>query len=160
MAAGIIALCDQVAALIKAEWEPGLPNEVQRLYEAPVTISELSSLVGRKVYVFPTNKLTVGAASRGEDSLTWTVGVLCIERYVDAAIVPAAWMDALVEWVENVVEFAVDFDGREEANYLIFDSRTLWTRSIETDIYDVDALGENKLFWSAIVLTFEEVAEV
>lgn len=156
MAAGIIELCDQVVALIEAEWEPGLPNQVERVYVAPATVEELASLTGRKVYVFPGRKLTKGATDRECDAIDWSVGILCIERYTDAGLLPKEWMDQRVEWQEDVVEYAIDYDGRE--GWLEFNSRQLRTMSIETEVYDVDKHEEFKLYWSETEVIFEEPA--
>jgi len=158
--AKIIALCDQVAALIKAEWEPSEPSTVERVYQAPIAPSELDKLVGRKVFVFPSRKLSLGVADRGSDRFNWSVGVLAVERYVDAgALASKQWLDERTDWMESVVEYAVDFDGRDN-NYLEFDGRQLWTLGIETEIYDVDYLDEAKMFWSTMEVVYDEIAEV
>lgn len=161
--AQIIALCDQVAANITAEWGPTGNDSVERVYQAPIAPSELKNLSGRKVYIFPSRKLNLGAADRGSDNLQWQIGVLAVERYEEAGMPPKEWMDERTYWMEATVESAVDFDGREEdgvSNYLEFDGRTLRTQSIETEIYDVDYLDEANLFWSTMEVIYDEVTEV
>lgn len=162
MAAGIIDLCDQVASLIDTAWAPGGNDSVERVYQAPITKSELDYLVGRKVYVFPRRKLSLGAADRGSDRFNWEIGILAVERCTETGndgLPTADWMDDRTEWMEATIEDAIDFDGRD-GNDLEFDGRTLQTLSIETEIYDVDHLDESKLFWSELIVTFDEVSDV
>ena len=162
MAAGIIDLCDQVAALIRSAWNPSGDDSVERIYQAPIAPSELNNLVGRKVFVFPGRKLHLGAADRGSNRLNWSVGILAVERCTqtgNSGLPTTDWMDERTEWMEQTVEKTVNFDGRD-GNDLEFDGRTLQTLSIETEIYDVDYLDEAKLFWSSMEVVFDEVAEV
>lgn len=153
--AGILDLCDKIVELISAAWGPPGSDSVERVYTAPVTVKDL---VGRKVYVFPGAKMSQGAASRGEDRFNWLVGIVIVEKCPTAGIPPVDWMDANVSWVEDTIEDTVDFDGRE-GEYLEFDGRTLWTLSIETEIYDVDRMDEQKLFYSKMEIVFDEIAE-
>lgn len=160
MAASIIDLCDEVARLIALAWRPTQPDTVERVYQAPVAVSELNNLFGRRIYVFPGRKLSLGAADRGADRFNWSIGILAVERNTDAEVLPArSWMDERTLWMEDVIEAAVDFDGRD-GNDLEFDGRTLQTLSIETEIYDVDHLDESKLFWSTMEVVYDEIAEV
>lgn len=158
MAAGIIELCDQVVSLIEAAWGPTGNDSVERLYTAPVSVSELNTLVGRKVYVFPGRKLSIGAASRGEDRFNWSIGIVAVERCEDPGTPPIAWTDERVLWMEGTVEAAVDFDARDD-HYMEFSGRTLWTLSIETDIYDADKHDEDSMFWSTMEVVFDEISE-
>lgn len=154
--AKIIEVCDALVTQIGTAWSPTAPNAVERVYLAPIGVQELSSLTGRKVYVFPALK-SDEPATRGEDLKSYTIAIVIVERYTDAGMPTRAWMDALVYFVENTIEGAIDFDGR---TLLSINSRELWTQALETSIYDLEMLNEKNLFYSEIEVTMQEILAV
>ena len=72
-----LTLCDKLVAELAAAWLPTGDNEVLRVYEGPLKLTELK---GRKVYVFP-DQYTADPADRETDRYTHGIVVLTVERY-------------------------------------------------------------------------------
>jgi hypothetical protein len=163
MPARILDACDTVVTAIGAAWNPSAPNEVKRVYAPTIglSIDNPDTLIsGRKVYVFPGNWGTPGAASRGEIFKTHTVSVLVAERYTDEAELPDSWIDERVLFVETIFDLLANpttiHTGALVSLYRDADDPA------EVDVvYDLDLLlTERKAFWSRFTITFTEIVGV
>lgn len=152
--AKILTLCDSLVSAINTAWTgKGADDSVSRVYIAPVTVDELSSLTGRKVFVFP-GPYESGLENRGEDQWSYTIGILIVERYTAAGDPTAAWIDDRVDFVEGTVSDTIDYTGR---SLLSISGRRLWTESIEIETYSLETLNQKKIFWSELTAVFKEL---
>ena len=152
--ANILTLADAIVSAINTAWTgKGANDSVSRVYLAPVSVDDLDSLTGRKVYVFP-GPYDNGLANRGEDEWTYTLGILIVERYTDAGDPTTAWIDDRVDFVEGTVGETIDYNGR---TLLSISSRRIWTESIEVETYNLESLNQKKIFWSVLTAVFKEL---
>ena len=158
MAAQITTLADALTAAVLAAWNASLvapatvaaPDEVSREYVADV---DLDSLTGRKVYVFSGSDYENGPVTRGEDEWVYRIQAVIVERYAEGAgRPPKAWMDARVEFVQNIVSGTLDY-VRE---LLSVGGREITTQSNTVSVYDTAKFSEHKCFWSEVVFEFRE----
>ncbi len=153
--ARIIEVTDALVSAINTAWTgQGADDAVSREYLAPVSVEDLDSLTGRKVYLFP-GPYDSGLANRAEDEWAYTIGILVVERYESAGDPPKAWLDARVYFTEAIVGAAVDYSGR---TLLAIGTRRLWTESVEVETYSLDTLNQKKLFWSELTVVLKENA--
>lgn len=154
MAANIITVCDALVTAIGTAWTTRVADNgtVARKYLAPVSVQELSSLTGRKVYVFP-GPYSNSLENRAEDAWGYDVGIVVVERYTDAGEPLDAWMDARVLFVEEIVAAACDYPRSP----LAIGSRKLRTEDITTTTYDIPLLNTSNLFWSELQVSLREI---
>lgn len=152
--APILTLCDALVGAIREAWQPGEPDNVERVYIAPVTADDLPTLLGRRVYVFP-GRYTDEPATRGEDLSTYSVGVLIVERILEPGPPTNQWMDDRVDFVEGTIADALDYDGR---SLLRIGTREIWTESIDTETFNLEMLNQANLFWSELEVVLKEIA--
>lgn len=161
--ARILDACDTVVSAITAAWSPSAPDEVKRAYAPTIGLSKDNPdtlITGRKVYVFPGNWGTPGAASRSEIFKTHTISVLVAERYTDESEMPESWIDDRVLFVETLFDLL--------ANPTTIHTGALVNLYREADdpaqvdqVYDLDLLlQERKAFWSRFTITFTEIVGV
>lgn len=148
-----LTLCDKIVAELIAAWAPTGTDEVLRVYEVPIKLSELK---GRKVYVFP-DEYTAEPAERETDLYAHGVVVLTVERYPSATggKPPVAWVDERVDFVWQRVWNGLDYS--RDSRLLKFDGRSVWTESVgPAEVYDADRLQGLGVFWSEVPFTFHE----
>lgn len=160
MTARVLTVADAVAANILALWQasaspPGVDDDVQRVYEAPVGDADGElPYIGRQVYVFPSGYAWPEEATRAEAVNEYTVDVVVVERYLESTVpVPSSWLDVRVTFVEEIVWQP----GRDPREAPLVTGALLWPDSGEVSTYDIDALREDKLFWSHARLLLREV---
>lgn len=154
MASRILTVCDAAVARINSVWGPASPDTVARAYRWKPSQRELNSLVGRHVRVFPAS-YGDELENRGEDRHRFGVSIIALERCADAGVPPDAWMDERLEWVQDKIADALDYDGRGGASaFLTAGSMKLLTETIEVATYDVEYQESLHLFWSEIEMTF------
>jgi hypothetical protein len=157
-----LSLCDALVGVIDAGWSgQGVNDGVSRVYFIRIADVDDSSLklLGRKVYVFPTNYSYAGF-TRGEDQYQHEISVLCVERYTEArGDPPTSWIDDRVDFVYNNIVQLLDYDGRSGATATF--NRNLLTDNIEIQVCDVEKItGGGKLFFSLVNFTFVELVDV
>lgn len=146
-----LSLCDHLVSLVRAAWNPAAPDQVERVYEAPL---DAASIKGRRVYLFPAT-YSSEPADRGNDLYTHKIVALCVKKYEAQGRPPVAWVDAEVDWVYEQLFQGLDFSHNGP---LLWGSRSIVTRAIEpVDVYDAAYLVQNKVFWSEVVFDFEEI---
>ena len=147
-----LTLCDNLVSALSAAWKPVAPSKVARGYLERIDLSEVK---GRLVLFFPEGYDNRPAA-RGLDWFTHRVMVLVFERYADAAdssvTVPQEWIDERVDFVYSRIVQGFDFSrGAPTWN------ANLTTLSADvTEIYDAEKLEQNKEFWCAVEIVFQE----
>ncbi len=164
--ARILDACDTVVSAIGALWNPSAPDEVKRVFAPAIglTPDNADSLIsGRKVYVFPGQWGTPGAATRTEIYKEHTITVLIVERWVDEdgntpqGEVPNDWLDARILFTESLFDLLANPTTIHTGTLV-----SLW-RDPETPaqvdvLYDMDLLLEDKkAFWSRFTITFREL---
>lgn len=157
-----LELCDDLVTALVTAWGPSDPSGAERHYfkrfadqVGAQDLAESLRLVPdeRRVVIFPT-RYSSGYAAKAEDRYTHEIAVLVAERYPDAGDPPRDWIDARVDWVYEYVVRGFDFRAPPAWN------RYLRTLSQEIEICDIDRLVEQKLFWSAVAIVFEELRSV
>lgn len=164
----ILTLCDQLVTAIGTAWKPGEPSGVERRYDFPAEIRKTPpAWSGRRVIVFPTAYGLV-AESRGRNRHRHRISVLTVERYEDAGLPLLDWADERVEFVYSKIVRGLDFVPAETevatvtsptvGDCLRFGTREVWTEEIdEVEVYDADALVNQKLFISQVDFAFGEI---
>ena len=149
-----LTLCDQLAAALAAAWGPVAPDGVERCYFKRIPDEGAARLLGRQVYLFPTD-YDNGPADRGEDEYTHRVTALVVERYPDAGDPPTEWTDERVDFVFESIVQGLDFshDGPPSWN------PKLLTLSADVRVCDVERLTTQKLFHSSVELVFLEIRD-
>jgi hypothetical protein len=150
-----LALCDDLATYLSDLAEPKSPATVRRAYLHRI---DLATTKGRHVVFFPTG-YDNRPADRGEDWYTHRVTALAFHRYEEAAeqdvTVPAEWVDQEVDWVHTYIVQGLEFsrDGRGPEFNL-----NLSTLSADVPaLYDAERLVQQKCFYCAIEMVFEEL---
>lgn len=153
--AKIVDVVDALVAKIQTAWTAiGAGDSVSRVWIAPVSTQEFSSLTGRRVYLFPGN-FDSGVENRSEDRWAFEIGLLMVERYTGATNpVPSAWVDERVAFFEQILLASCDYDMR---TFLEIGSRKLWTESIEVELYDYLSLASDKIIWSEATIRLNEL---
>ncbi len=152
MAADILTVCDALVDAVEAALDSPSDAVVERLYLAPV---DMSSDTDRHVWIFPAT-FASSPENRGEDALTYRVGVIVAERYTDPGEPTKAWTDARVTFSQEKVYDALDF----ARNPLVYTgSRGMRTTSGEMMVYDPDRL-QRGLFWCEMTLEFLDIKPV
>lgn len=116
---------------------------------------QLDDLSGRLVLVFgpEDGARQAEVLNRSEVVNGFKVSVRCYERYTDAGRPTKAWVDARVSFVDTLYT-ALDYVT--EGSLL---SGTLWTETLEiTDVANLEAVDELKLFFAEIEAEFREIA--
>ena len=149
-----ITLCDDLVTFLAAACDPYSPSSVRRAYLHRI---DLKATEGRHVIFFPTG-YDNRPATRGHDFYTHRITVLTFERYVDAAdaavTVPQEWVDERVDFVHTQIVNGLDFyrDGVRPSF-----GRNVVTLSADVpEIYDAEKLNQQKEFWCAVEMVFEE----
>lgn len=141
-------------------WANGLaPNDTttfSRPYLRTITdaefVANVSTIAGRQVFAVPLDYSQLEFASRSDDLNQKTVGVLIVERYMGADIVPDTWIDDQVEWVEKQIYDPLQNMRRDPL------LGSLWSHNVTvTTICDDEKLRSKKLFWSELIFEFHEV---
>jgi hypothetical protein len=97
---GIIDVVDAVEAEVGARWQPSAPDELVR---KDFVITELTALVGRRVWLFHRNEEQVGKAARGVDLMEYRVSLVVAERYTAQGEMPKEWLDERTRWVNDTI---------------------------------------------------------
>lgn len=146
----ILTLCDQLVTELTASWAPQSPDSIRRDYDQPVIPKDIA---GRQVVIFPA-AYHLGSGTRGKDKYAHRVSVLTVERYVDAGIPLVTWADDRVEFVYTKIVRGFDYARKGK---LEFSGREIFTEEInDVEVYDVDMLVGQRLFWSEVALVFGE----
>jgi hypothetical protein len=150
---------DAAAAVIRAGWNPSLPDAVSGVWVKDVRLDpeHADVLAGRQVFVIAGGLERVEVYDRDAQLRRHTVGVLVCERYADAAgDVPDEWIDARVAFVEGEVfarlsapELDLTGDGTVR---IAFDVPA----AIDLPC-DRDLLRSKRCFWSVCTFTFQEL---
>ena len=74
----LLAVCDGLQIRLETGWQPAEPDEVIRDYWFE---TDLKTLTGRKVYVFPAGAKLVQHASRGAYLKEFRVSIRIVEKY-------------------------------------------------------------------------------
>src|SRR5262245_26659902 len=115
--ARLIEVTKQATCALEHLVDPAAGITVERVYAPDFLSPELwlanpdlaNSFTGRRVYVMAVSETHMGPISRAEDDDRYGVGVVTMERYAgDEPVVPTAWMDERLAWVESKV---LDFLG-------------------------------------------------
>jgi hypothetical protein len=149
VAADILTVCDALVDAVEAALTNPSDATVERLYLAPL---DMASDTSRHVWLFPA-VFGSNPENRGEDSLTYRVGVVVAERYTAAGEPTVAWTDARVTFAQEHVFDALDFS---RAPLAFATTRRLLTTNGELAIYDPDRL-QRGLFWAEMTLEFREI---
>lgn len=158
-----LALCEDLVDAITTGWAaltttaPSTPNGVQWAVFNPFPDGEdgQSAIDGRQVVVFPA-AADSAYATRAQDRYTMQIGVLTVERYKDGGFPPRDWVAERVDFVHDLIVQGLDFnrDGPPSWN------KQLGTLSADWQLYDAEKLaGANHLFYSLVVLEFEEFVD-
>jgi hypothetical protein len=162
--ARIIDVRDGCVSAIVTAWNAsaspmGSNDACSAEYEFPLAENDLAGMSGRKVYVYPRRRDRREHASRSQYFNDYEIGIAIAERYTAAAgLVPTAWVDARVNFVEQMVIDTIDYD--EETSYATgYLLGALWCTEIEVvDVYRPEDLARLKLFFSEVVMTFREAS--
>ncbi len=149
MAAEITTVCEAIKDWIVAGLDVVPEATVTRNYLAPVNVN---TLTGRYVFVFPL-KYSNGPATRGEDEWVYGVQVTCVEKYTARGEPTKAWVDDLVDFVQQKISDRCDF---VRTLFTFGTTRELFTQTNEVNVYDEAALSQEKLFKSDVVFEFRE----
>lgn len=149
MAADILTVCDALVTTVTNGLTAPTDAVVERLYLAPM---DMASDTDRHVWIFPA-VFGSNPENRGEDSLTYRVGVIVAERYTSPGEPTVAWTDTRVTFTQDKVYDALDFS---RAPLTFATTRRLLTTSGEIAVYDPDRL-QRGLFWSEMTLEFREI---
>ncbi len=149
MAADILTVCDALVTVVTTALDAPSDAVVQRLYLAPM---DMASDTSRHVWLFPA-VFNSNPENRGEDSLTYRVGIVVAERYTSPGEPTVAWTDARVTFAQEHVFDALDFS---RAPLTFATTRRLLTTGGELAIYDPDRL-QRGLFWAEMTLEFREL---
>ena len=104
------------------------------------------------MFVFPL-KYSNGPATRGEDEWVYGVQVTCVEKYTARGEPTKAWVDDLVDFVQQKISDRCDF---VRTLFTFGTTRELFTQTNEVNVYDEAALSQEKLFKSDVVFEFRE----
>lgn len=144
-----LTLCDALIDVLLAAWTPSAPDGAERKYLERI---DLSALVGRRVFLFPTG-YDNAPATRGHDDYTHRITALTVERYPDAGDPSVAWLDERCDFVHTQIVQGFDYshDGPPTFN------RQVLTLSADVPVlYDAEILATKKQFWCAVELVFQE----
>lgn len=157
-AARILAIADAIAANIAALWAassspPSGSDAVTRAYEVPIgDADDESNIIGRQVYVFPTEFHSPELATRGEDYRDYEISILTAERYADAAgQATKAWLDVRVAFVEQIVWLPLS----NATKAFVFGQ--VFSQLDDVIVYDPQELRTKKLFLSLVNVTLREL---
>lgn len=149
-----LVLCDDLVTQLRAAWGPKAPSEVRRAYLHRINLDDVK---GRLVLFFPT-AYDNRPAARGVDWYTHHITAVVFERYTDAAdadeTVLREWLDERVDFVHTQIVQGLEY-GRDGTQPSF--NRSLTTLSSDvTEICDFEKLEQNKEFWCAIEMVFQE----
>lgn len=154
MAADVLVLADALALEFQNRITVAgvLDTVVSREYEVT---HDMGSFTGRKVEIYPLMYNPDEDATREETFYDFRYSFVVMERYRDKGIVPKAWIDERVEFVEEYIFNPLD----QRIITVIADSRKYWTTEVEvTSVYDFDMLRQFKVFWSEVETTFRKIS--
>lgn len=157
-ATGITTVRDAVVELIEAAWDRDDPAD--EVLAEPVFEIKAEEHVGRKVYVQQLAKRDE-PANRGEDANDFEFIVIVAEKFTEQGPTYTEWVDELIaftEWLLNVL-------GNTATVRLLADpddsTSGLWPQTAEIEaLYDADKLRQNKLYSSAIRVTYRAEEEI
>lgn len=154
MSARIRDLRDALVELVDAKWTgAGENDEVIAPYQYDIYAKNLT---GRKVLVIP-EAYSGFPANRAEDSTDYGFQLWVVERYTEAGDPPASWVDARVDFTEELEGWV---GNPRRLPY--FELHTSWVIEVQesgvTTVYDIVDLSENKLFIGVVTLLLREDA--
>lgn len=97
---GIAEVLDAVAAELGTLWAPAPPDSIVR---AEFDEAELSTLAGRRVWIYERGWGQVSKAARRATLNEYRVGIVAAERHAAEGPIPAAWFDERTAWVDAVI---------------------------------------------------------
>jgi hypothetical protein len=150
-----IAVRDAVVAAVSNYWQPAGNDSVQAAYD--VDFDSLKLLAGRKVLVAcdPQAMRQSSTATRNDDAYDYPIYVAIAEPYTAAGNPTAAWMDARVEFYEEL--FKLLGESRLSGATGVLTGEAANCYAVETDpvvVWDADEFRENKLYFGLMVVTY------
>lgn len=157
-ATGITTVRDALVELIETAWDRD--NPADEVVAEPVFEIKVETHVGRKVYVQQLAKRDE-PATRGEDANDYEFIIIAAEKWTEQGKVYEVWVDELIaftEWLLNVV-------GNTATVRLLAEdddpTSGLWPQSAAIEaLYDADKLRQDKLYSSAIRVTYRAEEEI
>lgn len=125
---------------------------VSRTYD---TTHDLGTVSGRKIDIYPLSYNNEEDVDRESSLYNFRYSFVILERYKPMGIVPIAWIDAQVDFVESYIFNPLD---NRDPFFIEYDGDKYWCIEVQvTSVFDYDLLRQQKVFWSEVECVFTKI---